>query len=82
MSEHKDESNTVRGEDPLRGEYVCYCNKVTEAQIREAMEAGAVSVEQVIRITGAMVNSNCRVNNPKGSCCYPDILRVFQKYKK
>ncbi len=65
------------------GEYVCYCNKVTEKDIACAItEKGANSVEAVIRITGAMVNSNCKVNNPKGTCCYPDIVAVFNKYKR
>ncbi|MHB8276832.1 MAG: (2Fe-2S)-binding protein [Candidatus Humimicrobiaceae bacterium] len=65
------------------GEYVCYCNKVSEADILKAIqEKGATSVDEVIKITGAMVNSNCKVNNPKGTCCYPDIVQVFNKYKK
>ncbi len=40
------------------------------------------SVAEVIRMTRAMTNSNCRVNNPKGTCCYPDIEAVFEKYRK
>lgn len=68
---------------PANGEYVCYCNKVTEIDIEKAIaEKGADSVEAVIRITGAMVNSNCKVNNPKGTCCYPDIVTVFNKHKR
>jgi len=67
----------------IDGEYVCYCNKVTENDIRTAIEdKGANSVDEVIKMTGAMVNSNCKVNNPKGTCCYPDIVQVFNKYKK
>jgi bacterioferritin-associated ferredoxin len=63
------------------GEYVCYCSKVTEANIKSSiLKNGATTVDQVIRITGAMTNSNCAVNNPKGTCCYPDIVAVFEKY--
>lgn len=66
----------------VAGEYICYCNKVTEQDIITAMkEKGATTVEEVIKITGAMVNSNCKVNNPKGTCCYPDIVRVFNQNK-
>jgi len=62
-------------------EYVCYCSKVTEDDIAEAiLERGADSVEAVIRMTGAMKNSNCKVNNPKGTCCYPDVIEIFNKY--
>jgi hypothetical protein len=28
-----------------------------------------------------MKNSNCAVNNPKGTCCYPDIVYVFNNHK-
>ena len=48
-------------------EYVCYCSKVTEKMIEEAIRDGADSPEKVIEATGAMKNSNCEVNNPKGT---------------
>lgn len=68
---------------PTVGEYVCYCNKVTEKDIAIAIkEKGAKTVDEAIKLTGAMVNSNCKVNNPKGTCCYSDIVLTFQKYSK
>ena len=78
--------NCCSGEQELKGsvdtgEYVCYCSKVTEADIKSAIcEKGAITVDQVVSITGAMINCNCAVNNPKGACCYPDIVAVFEKY--
>ena len=48
-------------------EYVCYCSKVTEKMIEEAIRNGADSPKKVIEATGAMKNSNCEVNNPKGT---------------
>jgi len=63
-------------------EYVCYCNHVSEQDIIQAIENGATTVESVIKVTGAMKNSNCAVNNPKSTCCYPDIIYVFNKYRK
>ena len=74
------------GEKELRGsgntgEYICYCSKVTEEDIKSAIiNKGATTVDQVISITGAMANSNCAENNPKGICCFPDIVCVFEKY--
>jgi len=63
------------------GEFVCYCSKVTEEEIKFfILEKGASSVEQVLQLTGAMQNSNCKEKNPKGICCYPDIVAVFEKY--
>jgi len=56
---------------------------VTEKDIAIAIkEKGAKTVDEVIKLTGAMVNSNCKVNNPKGTCCYSDIVLTFQKYSK
>lgn len=64
------------------GDYVCHCNRVTEQDIINAINGGAQSVEEVIALTGALQNSNCIINNPKGSCCYPEFVYVFNKYRK
>lgn len=64
------------------GEFVCYCNHVTEQDIINAINNGATTVENVIEVTGAMKNRNCAVNNPKSVCCYSDIVYVFNKHTK
>lgn len=66
--------------DEQSGKYICYCNHVTEQDIIDAIKNGAITVEAIIEETGAMKNSNCEVNNPKGSCCYSDIVNVFKKH--
>ncbi len=68
-------------QEVIIGKYVCYCNHVTEDDIVNAIKEGAQSVQEVIKKTGAMKNSNCKVNNPKGTCCYSDIVYVFNKHK-
>ncbi|NFE17826.1 (2Fe-2S)-binding protein [Clostridium botulinum] len=73
--------NSDNSQEAIIGEYVCYCNHVTEEDIVNAIKMGAENVEAVIKKTGAMKNSNCAVNNPKGTCCYSDIVHVFNKYK-
>ena len=61
--------------------FVCYCSQVTEDMIANAIrDPHAKSVEDVIRLTGAMQHCNCAVNNPKGVCCYSDIVSVCAKY--
>ena len=65
-----------------RREFVCYCSHVTKRDIEQAVDRGASSVEEVIEMTGAMKNSNCKVNNPKGRCCRKDIEAVFENYRK
>lgn len=63
--------------------YICYCNHVTKNDIIYAIRIkGAKTVGEVIQLTGAMQNSNCAINNPKGVCCYPDIVETFNYYKE
>jgi len=60
--------------------YICYCNKVTEQDIFDAViEKGANDFKEVCEITGAMKNSNCKINNPFGSCCSPNIKATIEK---
>ncbi|MDD4159493.1 MAG: TfoX/Sxy family protein [Synergistaceae bacterium] len=61
-------------------QYVCFCSKVTEEMIAEAISKGASSPEEVIEATGAMKNPDCKVNNPKGICCYNDIVRIIAEH--
>lgn len=72
--------NSDNNQEIIIGEYVCYCNHVTEEDIVNAIKNGAKNVQDVIKKTGAMKNSNCAINNPKGTCCYSDIVYVFNKY--
>ena len=72
--------NSSSNNGVIIGQYVCYCNQVTEDDIKDAIEQGAETVQEVIKKTGAvMKDSNCAVNNPKGTCCYSDIVYVFNK---
>lgn len=73
--------DSTEQEEVIIGEYVCYCNRVTEQDIIDVIKAGAKNVQEVIDMTGAMKNSNCEINNPKGVCCYSDIVYVFDKCK-
>jgi len=60
--------------------YACYCSKVTEEQVIEAVvKNGAKTVKEVNAITGAMKNSNCKENNPLGVCCHKIIEEAIDK---
>ena len=60
--------------------YICYCNHVTEQQILDAViNHGAKDMKDIIRLTGAMKNGNCEVNNPLGKCCSPAIYESINK---
>ncbi len=60
--------------------YACYCSKVTEEQVIEAViKYNARTVKEVNDITGAMKNSNCKENNPLGVCCHKIIQEAIDK---
>ena len=63
--------------------YICYCSKVTEEAIINAVKnEGARDLKDIIKITGAMKNCNCLVNHPTGKCCSPIIQEVISKALK
>lgn len=48
-------------------EYICYCDLVTEDDVKKAIDNGARTVSDIKRITGAMTHCDCKVKNPKGT---------------
>ena len=46
--------NTSDNKDAIIGEYVCYCNHVTENNIKDSILKGAKTVQDVIKDTGAI----------------------------
>lgn len=60
--------------------YICYCNKVTEEDIIEAViNKGAKNIKDIIMLTGAMKNGKCEINNPLGKCCSTIIQETIKK---
>jgi bacterioferritin-associated ferredoxin len=60
--------------------YICYCNQVTEQQIINAvLNDGAKNMKDIIRLTGAMKNGKCEINNPLGGCCSLFIQETINK---
>ncbi|SKC73434.1 Bacterioferritin-associated ferredoxin [Maledivibacter halophilus] len=60
--------------------YICYCNQVTEQQIVNAvLHDGAKNIKDIIRLTGAMKNGKCEINNPLSKCCGPFIQKAINK---
>lgn len=60
--------------------YICYCNQVTEQQIINAvLNDGAKDIKDIIRLTGAMKNGKCELNNPLGKCCSLYIQQTIDK---
>lgn len=61
---------------------VCFCERITKAQIEAAIDAGASSVAGVSKATGACKSADrCEELNPKKHCCAMDIMEII-KIKK
>ena len=62
--------------------YACYCSRVTEQEVIDAVSKhGASTMKEVLKITGAMSNSQCQKKNPLGICCHQIILDAMEKGK-
>jgi hypothetical protein len=60
--------------------WACYCSKVSEGDVIDAVVTkGATTMREVLRITGAMKNSQCQLNNPLGKCCHLIIQDAMNK---
>lgn len=69
--------------DSADPKYICYCNKVTEEMILDAIHnKGASSIKEICDITGAMEKCNCIKNNPMGKCCSPNIKTILDNELK
>jgi bacterioferritin-associated ferredoxin len=58
---------------------VCCCGKVSRTRIVKAIRAGATTLKQIQKATGAGVGKRCKELNPKGVCCIPDILAMLKE---
>ena len=68
--------------DGATPKYVCYCSKVTEAQVLDAVvKDDAENLIDIVKLTGAMKNSDCVHNNPLGVCCHLSIEEAIAKGK-
>ena len=47
-------------------ELVCFCSSVTAGAIRQTKQNGAVTMDDVRRITGACTLGRCRELSPRG----------------
>ena len=63
--------------------YICYCNRVTEESVRRAVcDYGCRTVKEVLKNRGPVITEKCRVENPFGYCCMPDIKRLIDEVIK
>ncbi|POZ93430.1 NAD(P)/FAD-dependent oxidoreductase [Petrotoga halophila] len=73
VDEDYDYWERVIQEDPDAGEMICYCNKITKKEIKEAIKNGARTLDDVKFITRASFGE-CQ-----GSFCVPKILKIISE---
>ena len=61
-------------------EIICYCSNVSKADILEAIEKGAKTLQDIREMTTACTIGRCEEFNPKKSCCAPDILQILREH--
>lgn len=60
--------------------YACYCSRVTEQEVIDAVsKKGATTMKEVLKVTGAMNQSQCQKKNPLGICCHQIIIDAIEK---
>jgi NAD(P)H-nitrite reductase large subunit len=59
---------------------VCYCIKVDQHTIIDAIKNGATTLKEIKHITKACTGNQCKEKNPKQVCCSSDIKKLIQEY--
>lgn len=58
---------------------LCYCKQVTEEDVIDAVEGGARTLEEVVRVTGIGGGGQCKITNPAGRCCSRNYKPFIEK---
>lgn len=60
---------------------ICYCNKVSEQEIKDAIVKNAKTLKDIQELTNACTGGNCAELNPFGKCCSTDIKVLLRREK-
>lgn len=63
-------------------ELVCWCAGVSVKSIREAVQNGALTLEDIRAATGACIKGDCKNTNPRGRCCSVEIVKFLPRGKR
>jgi len=58
---------------------ICYCTNVPESQIVKAIHNGVNTLKDIQKATNACTGNQCKKLNPKGHCCYEDIMEILKR---
>lgn len=63
----------------MTDDIICYCKNVTRRTIIEAIRAGARTLKDIQKTTGAATGTRCKELNPKGICCVGDVRKILKE---
>jgi bacterioferritin-associated ferredoxin len=58
---------------------ICYCSKLTRAEITDAVKHGCATIDEVQAYTKKNITGNCLRENPLGNCCREVFLFTMGK---
>jgi bacterioferritin-associated ferredoxin len=63
----------------MKEQLICYCLRVTEQEIVQAIREGAKTLKDTQKATQACTGNQCKQLNPSGKCCSRDILKIIKR---
>lgn len=54
--------------------FICYCSNLTRGEIKNAVNNGCKTIDEVQDFTGKNITGNCKEQNPLGQCCRNSFL--------
>jgi len=58
---------------------ICYCLRVTEQEIVQAIRNGARTLKDIQKATNACTGNPCKQLNPSGKCCSRELLEIIKR---
>lgn len=61
---------------------VCYCSEISVKEIRNAVEHGCETIDEVHNFSDKHITGNCKVTSPDGKCCRERFKEMINKLRK
>ena len=61
---------------------VCYCSAITKGEIKEAVDNGCSTINEVRDYLDKHTTGQCMTMNPTGQCCHKDFQKVIDCFLK
>lgn len=59
---------------------VCWCSEVSLGAIKNAIQTGATTLDDIQETTGACTGNRCEEKNPSGGCCETEIRKILKLF--